>query len=413
MKKAISLLLALAVILSLSSVAFAAEDIPGTFNANNNTGRGMLGRVMQTPGSTPGSTSVTSVEAGELFLVERNKKIVGTDTELRPDEEYEFDIYYATSRLSGDDANIIANSRKLVTGDIGDGTVRLRTLKGSSAISSAKVRTVGSGSNLRTYRVEIDTRANYGTKTTDVEYSLNVNDPTTNNIFDESIHTFVVGFNSIDDSDTDVGEDGVLTISNDTPVILKEQFEDITKSANYKNITIESDDGNWSWKGKVTGMKDSNFSYDYDPNINLLNMFPDQEFKFLNFPAGVNFPTTGEMRIDVSDVSEAFRTMYVYLYRDGRLTAITGNYDAGADEIVFRTNYLGRFVVTNMPITDTALMPEEPVTEEPDDIFEEEEPVPPTTNNPTTGASDSTDAMLAIGFLALASGAVVSRRRKF
>ncbi|MCL2033601.1 MAG: hypothetical protein FWG94_02590 [Oscillospiraceae bacterium] len=415
MKKAISLLLAFAVILGISSVAFAAEDSLGIEPKT----RSILGRVVT---ATPGETTV-SVEAGEIFMVHNGRTVVGTDTELRPDESYRFDLYYARKAISGTDAEVIAGTAKLTQADVGRGTVRIRTLRGSSAISSARVRQTGTGA-ARTFRAEIDTRANYGTKITDVEYSLNVVDTDTANTFVESIHTFTVGFNTISDSATDVGEDGVLTISNDAPVVLKDQWSDIARSANYRNITIESDDGNWHWKGRVTGMRDTNFSFNYDPNIELLNRFPEHEFKFLNFPAGVNFPTLGEMRIEVSDISDTFGQVFVYLYRDGRLTPVHGSYagrtrmtspygiiyDSGADEIVFRTNYLGRFVITNIEITDTALVPEI----EPEDEFEEPEIYPePPAINPPTGVASSTGALLGIGLLTLVSGAAVNRKRKF
>ena len=422
MKKVISLLLAFAVVLGIGSVAFAADG-------NGILGSGSAGSINErleiTPGATPGATTTATVEAGELFLVHNGRTIVGADTELRPDEGYKFDIYYAKSRLTGSEATVIGGAARLTAADVGRGTVRIRTLKGSSAISSAKIRQVGTGAT-RTFRVEIDTRPNYGTKITDVEYSLNVVDTDTANTFIETIHTFLVGFNTISDNATDVGEDGVLTISNEAPVVLKDQWTDIARSANYRNITIESDDGNWSWKGRVTGMRDTNFSFNYDPNIDLLNMFPEHEFKFLNFPAGVNFPTMGEMRIDVSDISDAFNSVYVYLYRDGRLIAIHGGsnigrsgrmtsthglYDSGADEIVFRTNYLGRFVIVDREITDTSLIPEELEPEEP---YEEPEPLPePPILNPPTGVTGSTGALLTIGLLTLVSGAVVNRKRKF
>jgi LPXTG-motif cell wall-anchored protein len=450
MKKAISLLLALTMTLGLSVVAFAASDIPGTYSQNTQNTRGHslntpnAGRYsmntpnagnysMNTPNAgrysldtadssgityiadvapaTPGGTVTYNVNKGELFLV-NNRKVVGVDTELRPDETYKFDIYYANADSSArSDEELIRDFAKLTKADIGKGTVKVRTLKGSSAVVSAKVKTIGSGSTM-TYRLEIETRPNYGTKMTDLEYNLNVVDTDTTNTFVESLHTFTVGFNTISDSDTDVGEGGTITISNDAPVILKEQFSDIAKSANYKNIIFESDDGNWRFTGKVAGMKDTNFSYNYDPNTDLLNRFPEHEFKFLNFPAGVNFPTTGEMRIDVSDVSSDFRNMHTYLYRDGKLTEINATYDSGADEIYFRTNYLGRFIVSNERITDTSLFPEPEVEEEEEEYI----PVPhvpetPGYNNPNTGAADTTGIMVTLGLVSLASAAAISRKR--
>lgn len=412
MKKAISLLLTLMLSLAMGVVAFAAEDIPGEYNYLPEQSR-LLGAI-RTPATQAGNPDTIDVTAKELFLA-ANGKVVGTDTVLLPNETYKFDIYYASSAITAKtEAEIFATAaplaKKLTKADIGKGYVKLRTVKGSSAILSAKIKTVGTGAT-QTFRLDIETRANYGTKQIDVEYLLSIIDNDTANTFADSNHTFIVGYGQISDSETDVGEEGTLTITNETPVILKEQFTDIAKSANYKNVTFEAEDGNWTFKGKVAGMKDTNFSYNYDPNTDLLNKFPEQEFKFVNFPAGVNFPTTGEMRIDVSDVSDAFGSMYAYLYRDGKLTEINTTYDSGADQLVFRTNYLGNFIITNREITDTSLIGEEEPEEEEEPIIIPEDDTN-NNNNPSTGSATALPSA-AFGLIALASaGVVASRKRK-
>lgn len=413
MKKAISLLIALVLTLSISVVAFAATDIPGIQGYADQV------QVVDSADYSAGSRigpgvgdNTYTVAANELYLVDPKAGFVaGVDTTLHPDETYKFDIYFNNTgaALPGTitlGTSGVAGHHRLTGADVGNGTVRLRTVTGSSVITSAKIRTSGS-SNTTTYRLEIDTRANYGTKVTDVEYSLGVTaGTTTTRTVADSFHTFKVGFRTITDADTDIGEGGTLTISNDYPVVLKEQFTDIAKSSNYKNIIIEAEDGNWIFEGKVAGMKDTNFTYNYDPDTDLLNKFPEHDFKFVNFPAGVNFPTAGEMRIDVSDISDNFRTMHAYLYRDGKLTQINGTYDSGADMIVFRTNYLGRFIISDRAITDTSLLPDEPIPEP------EPESVPNPNYNPGTGTTGAMNVMVSLGLISLVSAAAVSRKRK-
>lgn len=434
MKKAISFLTVLVLVLSFGIVGFADEGIatdvapiPGAGDMAGTEGAAPI-QIQPRLSYTPGTPAVGSTEAipikyslakGELFLVDAAGTIVGTDSLLIPNTTYKFDIYYATSLIETKSYDEIFTAgadlvKKLSPTDIGkNATLKVRTIKGSGVLSSTKIRTVGSSTSTDSgYKLEVVTRSNYGVKMTDVELELYVTGATAISTASPAVtlvtsrHTFQVGYLTIGEDETDVGEGGTILISNDRPVITKEYFTDIAKSANYKNVTFESEDGNWIFTGKVAGMKDTNFTYNYDPDTNLLNTYPEHDFKFLNFPAGVNFPTTGEMRIDVSDISGTARTLYAYLYRDGRLTEINGTYDSGADQLVFRTNYLGKFVISDRPITE-ATVPEEP---------EEEEvvPVPETprnNENPHTGAA-APNAMAAIGLLSLASAAVIKRKGK-
>jgi len=182
-------------------------------------------------------------------LVDATNKIVGgVYNKLDPDTEYNFRIYYNNSGSilqSNNNTDIIAGGVELNGALMNKGTIRLRTVKGSSNIQSAKIKTIGRGDSAR-YELEINTRAYYGTKLNDVEYTLNVTGSAQPaNFFLESTHSFEVGYETISDDDTDVGEDGVITISNDAPVIEKEQFVDISKSANYKNVRFESEEGDW------------------------------------------------------------------------------------------------------------------------------------------------------------------------
>ncbi len=420
MRKAIALLLTLVVALSLGTAAYAATSQPGTYDPDANPyylpgqSGGSLERITALDNT---EDSKYSYDGGELFLADTKEgHIVGNDTWLQPGKTYKFDVYLTTGTGTAQSQNeIITNSARLLNkDDIGNGNVKFRIKSGSgrSAIQSTRVRTKTTNRKT-TYQVEIVTRDVYGTKLNDVEYELSATVSGKNAAMTKApavaLNTFKVGFATIDDDMTDVGEEGTLIISNTAPVVLKDQFTDIAQSANYKNIYVEGEEGNWSFKGKVAGMKDTNFYYDHEPDTDLMNKFPDQEFKFLTFRGGVNFPTTGEMRIDVSDVSDVFNTMYAYLHRDGKLTAINGTYDSATDELVFRTNHLGRFIISNERITDTSIVPEEPAPEEP--LPEPPLPVPPSgTGNPATGTP--VDMTMALGLVTLAAAALVGKKNR-
>lgn len=382
MKKAIALLITLVLTLSLGSMFAFADAGTGIAGTAGEAGTGMAGTageagtgsdVYFVPETGVGETNppigrafaLTTTDAtgatyvladvDDLILVDtKNQRIVGADNVLTPNETYKFDIYHVlaagastTAGTLRTDVDIIKGSELLRKDMVGTGSVKFTTVKGSSqSIASVKVKTTTSAAK-GSYYVEIVTKANYGTKLTDVEYRLTATSAgVTTPLSYTGINTFKVGFMNDENLDTDIGEEGTIIIDRTLPVIMKDQFTDIAKSANYKNVIFEGEDGNWSFTGKVAGMKDTNFYYDYDPDTDILNRFPEHDFKFLNFRSGVSFPTTGTMRIDISDVNINNGRVYAYLYREGKLTEIAGTYDNLSDEIVFRTNYLGKFIIT-------------------------------------------------------------------
>lgn len=421
MKKVISLLVACATASSLGMASFAADDTPGTatYTASANS------RISSAAGDT------VNISQGELFLVDReNNRITGVYDKLDPDTEYNFEIRWARdsalNRIDPATPTSIDSGVQLTEAHLDGGDIRLRTVSGSSSIQSARVKQIGRGDSA-TFELIIVTRATYGTNLNEVEYSLDVTGSgQSEGTFKQSNHFFEVGWEAIDDADTNIGEGGYITIANDRPVITKDQFTDIAKSVNYKTVNFEGEDGGWLFTGRVSGMSDSNFHYTYDVLPDIVNKFPDQEYKFLTFNAGVTFPASGEMRIDVSDISDDFGgEMYTYLYRNGKLTAIDSTYDSGANEIVFRTNYLGAFVITDKAITDTTIVAgtnDEDTTDTDDTANNtDNNATNGATNdvtggigsgNPSTGAASSMNVIAMAGLAALASAGMIARRRK-
>ena len=385
---------------------------------------------------------------GEMFLV-LDGRIVLPEHMLIPNTEYLFQIYYNRNGLNEDgyiDHNIntpVSASPELVplteeslSGATGNTTanarLRLRSGRGTTTIGRSELRTRGTGT-ARTYELMLDTRASYNTRQTDVTFTLltsgvlpapvvvtpedaGATPPIPNDIYSaslaQSILSFVVGWPRMTDEDVDSYAEGdTVTISNEYPVIMRRQIERLVRNHNYRPIHLAFEDGSWEYTGRMSGMSDTNFFTTQDVVPSLMNRF-DQDFKFLSLPAGVTFPTNGELRIDVSDVSDDWNRIYTYLYRNGNLTPITTSYDSLDDMIYFRTNFLGSFVMTDVEITDLALIaqPEEPEVQEP------EEPEIPDTQNPPMGVAmgmSGTGLLVGLGSASLlGAGALVTRRRK-
>lgn len=393
MKKAMALLVALAAIFAINGGAFAAV---GTEFA----------RGMEWANDHTDSNPRINVEKNQLVLgysANGGYNVVLPETFLQPGNEYTYQLLRVdetnTSAAPNDVKVTVVNDNVL-----GNAKLRIRTVKGSGNVVTAKIDKKGTGANA-VYNFKIETKETYGTKVNDLEYNIVVSGQAagaTDRLLDANI-MFQTGYRAMLDEDIDYYSEGdTVTISDERPVITKDQFESLAKNFNYKPVEFTGEEGDWIFSGRVSGMSDTNFLTDYDVVPDIINAFPDQDYKFLTFNAGVSFPTNGEMRIDVSDIREdaTGAKLYTYLYRNGTLTPITTTYDSTSDEIVFRTNYLGAFVVTTSEITDL----EEGET--PDEGNGGDE----SGENPPTGAA-SAMGVAALGIASLAAGLVRKNRK--
>jgi hypothetical protein len=424
MKKALASLIALATVCSMATIALADTDSGVDIVADN-----ALATYLEYDSTTGNITA----NQGDLVLVAADKRLVLPDAELKPGTEYKFDIYYALDQVTGYNNSTDIDTTKFakLTGAEMDGAkikLRVRTTKTSSSVASIKINTRGSGNNT-TYQVVIATREEYGVKQNEVSYNIVFSGgtptfvttlpppelPEGETYAEESANltagsaSFLVGWKAISQDLIDnYGEEDILTIDSERPVIKKDQFTTLAQNANYRPVILEGQSGEWAYEGRVSGMSAANFYTTHEAVPAVVNAMADnQDFKFFTFSAGVTFPTNGELRLDVSDISDDFDTIYTYLYRDGILTPIATSYDSSMDQIYFRTNYLGAFLMTDREITNEDLLGN---TDNGTDIAEPEpEPENHNTQNPGTGAADGTLALLG---LASVAGAFVSRKKK-
>lgn len=419
MKKAITLLLALTMTLMMGIGVFAAEDPTALDEAD----------LAQSDATTDNYYGLRSLEyvaegrvdiaQGEIFLV-IDDRIVEPEMRLEPNSEYTMDVYYADAAVTNfdvtgkvsDNPNLkrLMENDLVITGAKNNAKLRMRSGKGTSVMTTAKLETTGVGASKR-YIVKFETKDLYNTKQTDVEYRFSITGKPDNVALQaggEGTVAFKVGHGIMNDEDVDsYGEGDTVTITNENPIWTKKQIERLVKNSNYKAIMLEHEDGSWAYEGRMNGMGDTNFYTTQEVIPSIMNKF-DQDFKFLILPAGVTFPTNGEMRIDVSDVSGDWDRVYTYLYRNGKLTRINTTYDSQDDMIVFRTNYLGAFVMTPVEITDTTII-EQPKPES----SEASTPTPVPPRNPNTGIPVGMNLIVGLGSLSLlTAGSVILRKRK-
>lgn len=397
MKKAIALLVAVVAALSINVSAFAALGTDMT-------------RSLGWAGDTSDANPRVTVEKNQLVLGYSSNGgpvVVLPETFLQPGNQYTYQLYRVDQNYTSVEPNRIAVTP--VSDTILDGgKLKIRTVKGSANVVSAKIEKKGSGANA-IYNFKIETKETYGTKVNDLEYNIVVSGQGANaeRILDANV-LFQTGYRAMTDEDIDYYEEGdLITIMRDRPVITKKQFETLAKNYNYKAISFTGEDGDWTFTGRVSGMGDANFLTTYDVAPEIINAYPEQDYKFITFNAGVTFPTNGELRLDVSDIADntVNPNLYAYLYRNGTLTPIDSTYDATSDEIVFRTNFLGAFVITNEEIT--GFTTEEPGIEEPVPQPEPNEE----NNNPPTGAA-ATGTVIALGLASLTAGITARRKNR-
>jgi len=370
-----------------------------------------------------GAPDTLRIAPGEMFLVQSGS-IVLPEALLVPNREYIFDVYYNVTDASIDqvitqplESGLMPLIESAISGPLGattTGRMRLRSGRGSNMFSRTELRTRGSGPT-RGFQVVLETRENYNTRHNDVTFTL----LTSGNLPPapageanpiQSTIALTVGWPRISDAEIESYAEGdTVTLSNEYPVVLRRQIDRLVRNHNYRAIHLAFEDGSWEYTGRMSGMGDTNFYTTQDVIPVLMNRL-DQDFKFLTLPAGVTFPTNGEMRIDVSDVSDSWDRIYTYLYRNGTLTPINTSYDSMDDMIYFRTNFLGSFVMTDVEITDLYLItrPEQP------EVTTPQVPDHPNVYNPPTGVAMGVNNML-IGlgtFSVLGAGAVITRRRK-
>ena len=136
-----------------------------------------------------------------------------------------------------------------------------------------------------------------------------------------------------------------VEIDNDAPVLTRDQLERIAELNGYRRVTLAGED--WSYTVLLSDEEDKNFRFTNAGAKEILQKYPDQDFKFFTFPGTPSFATTGTVVLDVSDVEDEFGQLYTYRYADGQIyyiKAVPGEEDG---TLTFRTRRLDTFLVTN------------------------------------------------------------------
>ncbi len=365
MKKIIAMILALTTAASLAVTAIAETP-------DNNT-----------PAANPSISFDKDADGVEL-----NK-----DTTLTPGKTYYFPVKYTAAGGN--------NSEALTSEQFSNYKFYFANEEGKSSIESMKVE-----KHKSVYSLAVKTKAGWPTTIADVSYTVSVIDKkNTDAKFDAAALNFKVGYKAIDENA--LKNPDYVVVDPSAPVITKDNFDELNKLADGKEVTFAN--GDWEFTVRVNGMKDINLVSNTDEIDAIIEKFQDQEFKFISFPAGPEFRTTGTLKIDVSDDMDLYAgNFFVYRYLGGKLTKVAATINKDDEVLTLKTKQLGRFVITNKEIKDNTVV---------DDSFNSNGSSSNGSNsngaekNPDTGANNFVGLAVAMAAVA-AAGIVVARKRK-
>lgn len=308
MKKLICIFLVLICSFSLSAGAFAAEI------------------------QTEPAPEVYNVETSLLFGESNSAELAGGV--LIPGERYDFPVFIQT----------MGETRRLIEQDLVSAQLRLEFPDGRATLKTAKTEVRG---GLVFFVLEVE--EGYPTHVTELSLKLELTERASGNATSEIQAEFATGYAYADaESIALLTEGEAVDIHPDRPVYTAKQLERISEKNFYKNVTFKTAD--WEFTANAADMDNVNFAYDLTVFEELFDRFPRYDFKVLNFKAPTKFPGGGSLKIDVSDIEEAFgREFYVYRYENGTLTRIRYDfvYDPGESSLTIDTNALGTYVITD------------------------------------------------------------------
>lgn len=252
--------------------------------------------------------------------------------------------------------------------------VKIETKLGKNAVNSIKIV-----EDNKLYYLEIKTVLGYPTEQFDYEGSMKITSKTTGETLGTMNVSFKTGYEKVSDEAIEAAKNGAyLFIDDKNPVITAEQFSEIDKAVNGDKIIITN--GHWAYEVRVNGQTSVNLHNNQKSIKEILTKFENQDFRFVNFPAGPAFDFTGKLTIDVSEFLEENDEIFVYSYYNNKLNKVfaTINYDEGTAS--FDTKYFGRFVITNEEIKNGTF-----VEDCQNDCEETVTPSNPSKPNPETG----------------------------
>ncbi len=352
--------------------------------------------------SAPAISSITFVKDDDVDI---NGGI------LTPGKEYRFRLQYTTA---SDGEKVDTGAADFTDDQLTGNKFLVESKMGRSSMESFKIAK-SSGK----YYLIAKPKGGYPTKQTDVEYKVRLVNTKSGDVVHEKTLAFKVGYPTISDDELfSASVEEPIFISNDAPVITEDQFDEINSYTSGKAASFTN--GDWTINVRVGGLKDRNLYSTSSGIPEIETKFEDNQFKFITFPANPKFDYTARVSIDVSQEADSFDDNFVvYRYNDGVLTRMDSKYDSDTSEVTFSTKEMGKFVLTDSTLGNSAEI-EDNVNDGTDNDNSNNNNNNNNNNgtnngsdndNPETGASASTGIAVAAAAASLLLGLAAMKRR--
>ncbi len=323
MKRIIAIFLTAVAAFSISGGAFAQEDQTGQ---NMNQGTAILNEEAVPQGEPTGLT----------FDPDKNQDNAVLDqTVLRPGVEYQFP------------ANLIFNGKAYPITEKMVKNMRFSYNK----LTNTAVKTFKIQESKGKYFLFVEMKDSVPNEVGEIRYTIKLT-PRDGSLalFSQEVG-FQYGYHEYDNdiiADLEKGEE--VYITNNSPVITDVQFERIAEINEYRKAVLAGP--SWKVEVSVTAENTKNFLSNHTGIREILTRFPNQEFKFFNFPGKPSFASAGKVGLNVETLLEDYQDLYVYRYANGRLYTIKGVLNEETKMMEFHTNRLDNFFVTNRKLPD-------------------------------------------------------------
>ena len=142
-----------------------------------------------------------------------------------------------------------------------------------------------------------------------------------------------------------------LRVSNAAPVLTSDHFRCLAEKNDGEEVILAGP--GWEYQVDVTNVTDKNLYSTAAVLPEVLEKYPEQEFRFLSFPGNPDFQAPGTLTVDVSDLSASYGgEFYLYRYLGDRLYYLRSQYDSENETLTFRPSQLGSYVITDREIGD-------------------------------------------------------------